>query len=174
VSITAPARVVSLQTAVATIGVAAADTERTQTVSFAARGLPAGLAINAASGRISGRVTGALGSYRVRVTATDTAGASTTQTVLWIVQSPIVLTRPATQTSVRRHAARLRVRARDLIGHRTLRVTAVGLPPGVRLDARTDVILGTVTGPRRTYTVTIAVIDSGGARVTTRFTWRVH
>jgi hypothetical protein len=174
VSIGAPGRVVSLQTAFASVAVDAADSQRAQTLTFTAQGLPAGLAIDPTSGRISGRVTGAPGTYRVRVTATDTTGANTARIVVWVVQSPIVLTRPAPQSTARRHGARLQLRVHDLIAHRTVRVTASGLPPGLRLDARTGTIRGTVIGARGSYHVTVAVTDSGGARIAARFSWRVR
>jgi len=174
VSIDAPGRVVSLQTTLASIGVAGADSERTLTLTFTAQGLPAGLAINPATGRISGRVTGAPGTYRVRVTATDTTGANTARIVVWIVESPIALSRPPTQSTALRHRARLQLRVRELVAHRTLHFAASGLPHGLRLDARTGTISGTISGARRTYLVTVAVTDSGGARITTRFSWRVR
>ena len=174
VRITAPSRVVSLQTAFASIGVAGADSQRAQRLTFTAQGLPAGLSINATTGQISGRVTGATGTYRVRVTVTDTTGTSITGIVVWIVRSPIALTAPAPQSAVRRHRLRLQLRAHDLIAHRTLRFAAVGLPPGLRVDSRTGAIRGTVSGARHAYAVTLVVTDSAGARVTARFTWRVR
>jgi len=174
VRIAAPARVVSLQTAFASIGVSAADSQRAQALTFTAQGLPASLAINRTTGQISGHVTGATGTYRVHVTVTDTTGASTTGIVVWIVQSPIALTSPARQSTVRRHRARLQLRVHDRIAHRTLRFAAAGLPPGLRIDSRTGAIGGTITGARHAYAVTVVVTDSAGARITARFTWRVR
>ena len=174
VNIRTASRVTSFQSAFATLGVVATDSERTQTLAFTAQGLPAGLAINRTTGRISGRVIAPPGTYRVRITATDTTGAQTTRTVIWIVRSPITLTRPGTQSSARHQAVSLQLRARDLIAHRALRFAAAGLPAGLRLNARTGAIRGTVLGSRRAYVVTIAVRDSGGARTTTSFTWRVR
>ncbi len=43
-------------------------------LSFATRGLPRGLHINARTGLISGRVVGRRGSYRVTVIVTDALG----------------------------------------------------------------------------------------------------
>ncbi len=174
VSIDVPGRVVSLQTAFASVGVAAADSARNQTLSFRAAGLPAGLAINPATGRISGRVTGAPGTYRVRVSVRDTTGTSTSGTVVWVVESPLVLSLPAAQSTARHRTARLGLRVRELIAHRTVRFRATGLPAGLRLNARTGVIGGTITGARGTYVVIIVVTDSGGARTTGRFAWRVR
>jgi serine protease len=174
VSIDAPGRVVTLQTAFASVGVAAADSARNQTLSFRAAGLPAGLAINPASGRISGRVTGAPGTYRVRVSVRDTTGASTSVTVVWVVESPLALTLPAAQSTARHRTARLRLRVRELIAHRTVRFRATGLPAGLRINARTGVVGGVITGVRGTYAVIIVVTDSGGARTTGRLVWRVR
>jgi len=90
------------------------------------------------------------------------------------VRSPIALTRPAMRSSTRHQAVGLQVRARDLIAQRTLRFAAAGLPAGLHINVRTGAIGGTVAGPRRAYLVTITVTDSGRARTTTRFTWRVR
>jgi serine protease len=174
VSIDAPERVVSLQTGFAAIGVAAADTAHAQTLTFTEQGLPAGLEINPTTGLISGRVTGAPGTYRVEVAATDTTGATTSRIVVWIVQSPLALTRPPTQSTARGHVVALQVRVRELIAHRVLRYAASGLPRGLRISATTGAIRGRVAGGRHVYLVTVVVTDSGGARITIGFTWRVR
>lgn len=172
VSIAAPVRVVSLQTAYASIGVAAADT-RAQTLTFTAQGLPSGLAINPRTGLISGRVTAAPGTYRPIITATDTTGARSHRTVVWIIQSPVTIAPIPTQSSVRGRRVALRVYARELIGHRVMRYAATGLPTGVHIDARTGVITGRIAGRRGVHRVTVVVTDSGGARISRGFTWRV-
>jgi len=167
-------RIATFQSARVSLGLAATDSAPGQTLVFTTRGLPAGLAISRTTGRISGRVTGAPGSYRVRITATDTTGAGTTHIIVWLVRSPIALTRPVTQATARGRTGALRLRARDLIAHRSLRFAVIGLPSGLRLDTRTGAIRGTVSAAPRAYLVTIVVSDSGGVRATTRFTWRVR
>jgi len=174
VTIRAADRVTSFQSAFATLGVVGTDSQPNQTLAFTALGLPAGLVVDRTTGRISGRVIATPGTYRVRISAVDTTGARTTHTVVWLVRSPIALTRLATRSSTRHQAVGLQLRARDLIAHRTLRFAAAGLPAGLRINVRTGAIGGTVAGPRRAYLVTITVTDSGRARTTTRFTWRIR
>jgi Zn-dependent metalloprotease len=64
--------------------VSASDSASGQTLTYSATGLPPGLAINAASGLISGTPTTA-GTYSTTVTATDTTGASGSATFTWTI-----------------------------------------------------------------------------------------
>jgi hypothetical protein len=64
----------------------ATDSTAGQTLSYSATGLPAGLAINASSGLISGTPT-AVGHNTVTVTATDGTGASGTATFGWDISN---------------------------------------------------------------------------------------
>jgi Putative Ig domain/Ricin-type beta-trefoil lectin domain len=58
-------------------------------LSWSASGLPAGLAINASTGLISGKVTATPGTYFVTVTAADTNGASNSASFNWNVLSDV-------------------------------------------------------------------------------------
>ncbi len=64
-------------------------------LTFSASGLPAGLAINPATGLISGSIDshastgGTAGVYSVTVTATDASGALATTTFTWTVANPV-------------------------------------------------------------------------------------
>jgi hypothetical protein len=70
----------------ASLQVAASDSASGQTLTYSASGLPAGLSINAATGKISGTPTTA-GTSSVTVTATDTTGAKGTAAFTWTVSS---------------------------------------------------------------------------------------
>jgi endo-1,4-beta-xylanase len=82
VTVTNPgARTGSVGTA-ASLQVQATDSASGQTLSYSATGLPAGLAINASTGLISGTPTGS-GSNTVTVTVRDTTGATGTASFAW-------------------------------------------------------------------------------------------
>ncbi|WP_336605607.1 Ig domain-containing protein [Streptomyces sp. BA2] len=59
-----------------------------QTLTYSARGLPAGLSINSGTGLISGKPT-TVGASTVTVAATDTAGATGSVTFTWAVVAPV-------------------------------------------------------------------------------------
>ena len=130
--------------------------------------------IDARTGRISGRPTGDVGTYTVRIAATDTFGPPSTRSLTWHIAPAILVARPATLTTARFASVSIRLRARDLVARRRVRFHATGLPAGLRLDGASGRIAGTVTGPRRAYLVRITVTDAGGAWTATRFTWRVR
>ncbi|MBC7967581.1 MAG: tandem-95 repeat protein, partial [Fuerstia sp.] len=67
------------------------DPDTTNTLTFSASGLPAGLSINATTGLISGTIAAnasVSGPYSVTVTATDNASATTSRTFTWTVTNP--------------------------------------------------------------------------------------
>jgi hypothetical protein len=173
IEISVASRANTPQSASARLTVRATDLPQAQPLVYSATGLPRGLSINRSTGEISGRISGVPGTYEVRITATDATGAHGTKTIVWHVEDDVVLTRPATRTTLPEHAARLRVTARDLIAHRRLHYSASGLPRGLAINARTGVISGTVTAHAGTYRAVIVVTDSHGARASTTFTWRV-
>ena len=161
------------QGATAKLAVKAIDSARTQVLVYRAVGLPSRLAINASTGRITGRVSAAPGTYTVQVTVTDTSGAHATKIIIWHVLNDIVLTRPRAQSTAPNHSVRLAVKARDLIPHRTLRYAATGLPAGLAINAKNGVISGRTANVSRVYRVTLVVTDSAGARTRASFIWTV-
>ena len=166
--------VTTLQSVPVSIGVRARGTQSGRSLHFDAVGLPRGVPLNPMTGRISGRPTGAVGTYEPRITATDTAGAPSARGFVWRLESAILISRPRTQSSARHESVVMRLRARDRVPHRTLRFAAAGLPTGLHLDVRTGLISGTVAARRGAYLVRLTATDTGGARTRTRFTWRVR
>lgn len=68
----------------------ARSSDTTQSIHFSATGLPAGLSINPATGRISGTATTS-GVVNVTITATDTAGVSASTAFRWeVADGPII------------------------------------------------------------------------------------
>jgi phosphatidylinositol-3-phosphatase len=69
----------------ASLQIAATDSASGQTLTYGATGLPAGLAVNSATGLISGTPT-RNGTFTVTVRATDTTGASGSATFSWRIR----------------------------------------------------------------------------------------
>jgi O-glycosyl hydrolase len=86
VTVTNPGSQSSTVGKAASVQISASDSASGQTLTYAATGLPAGLAINSATGLISGTPTTA-GTSSVTVTATDGTGASGSATFTWTVTS---------------------------------------------------------------------------------------
>ena len=146
------------------------------TISYAAVGLPAGLAIDPTSGAISGTVAvgaAANGSYSVMVEAMAD-GYVAAQTFTWTVTSPIVLTAPGDQTASEGSSASLALSA-TYSGSGTLTYSATGLPAGLSINPSSGVITGTpgygasVAGP---YAVTVVAQD-GTYSTEQSFNWTI-
>jgi uncharacterized repeat protein (TIGR01451 family) len=173
VTITTPADQSSTEGASASLSISASDSS-SGTLVYAALGLPPGLSISTSTGAISGTVAkGAAsgGPYSVTITAGDgTYSASTTFT--WTINSPITITTPADQTSAEGASVSLTVSAS---GSGTLAYSAVGLPPGLSINAGTGAITGTVTTGDSTigsYSPTI-IVSNGTYSASASFTWTV-
>ena len=145
------------------------------TVHYVAIGLPAGLSISASSGTISGTLAvgdGFESPYTVTVIAND-GTYSATQSFDWTVNDPITITAPLDQTNNEGDSPSLSISAS---GGGTLSYAALGLPAGLKINASTGAITGTVAvgaaanGP---YSVTILVGD-GTSSATQSFNWTIN
>jgi Putative Ig domain len=67
-----------------TLKIPAEDSNRSQTLTYSATGLPAGLSIDSSTGEVTGTTEG-IAPYEVTVTATDTVGATASVSFTWTV-----------------------------------------------------------------------------------------
>jgi subtilase family serine protease len=144
--------------------------------SWTATGLPAGLAINASSGTVTGTPTTA-GSSTVTITAKDSTGATGSTSFTWTVNGAggggtVTVTSPGTQYWFTGYSiSALRVKATDSKGL-GLSFTATGLPAGLSISST-----GTVTGTPTTAgtsTVKVTATDTGGGSGSTTFSWTIY
>jgi hypothetical protein len=160
----------------ASLQISASDATAGQTLSYSATGLPAGLSINSATGRITGTPT-TDGSSTVTVIATDGNGATGSATFSWTVASgtppSLTVTNPGPQSgTVGTAVTPLQIQATATPAGQTLTYSATGQPTGLSINSSTGVISGTPT-VAGSNTVTVTVMDSMGATFSVMFTWTV-
>ena len=135
--------------------------------------LPPGLTLSAATGRITGSPT-AVGTYAVRITATDsTATHSATVSFTWnVTYPPLAATNPGTKVStVNQAIATVQLSASGGSGSYVWSGGA-SLPAGLTLST-SGAITGTPTSVGGT-SVTLTVTDvQAGSRQSVTFTWNV-
>jgi hypothetical protein len=161
----------------ASLQISATDSDSSQTLTYTATGLPAGLSISSA-GLISGTPTTA-GTSQVTVTATDTSGASGTTSFTWTISAAtsnsgntVTVTNPGTQVGIAgTAAASLQISATDSDSSQTLTYTAAGLPPGLSISSA-GLISGTPSVPGLGHVVVTAT-DTTGASGTASFIWAI-
>jgi subtilisin family serine protease/PKD repeat protein len=123
---------------------------------FAASGLPAGLAVNATSGLVSGVPT-ASGNFAVLVRANNPGGEGSAVVSMTILPPVPVVTSPAAVTARAGEALRYQITsqpAADVFG-------ASGLPTGLTLNGTSGEISGVVE-QEGTYAVTVTATGAGG------------
>jgi hypothetical protein len=149
------------------------DTTGGNAVTFAATGLPTGLAINSSTGAVTGTPTTA-GSYPVTVTATDSQALSASTSFTWTVTNTVTAGGHPTQSSLSGTAITpLASSATDSSSVASIASwSATGLPAGLSIDATTGTIAGTPT-TAGTSSVTVTATDSAGFAGSTSFSWTV-
>ena len=158
----------------------ASDPENTP-LTYTATNLPTGLAIDPATGLISGTVTAGASSgspYLVNVVASD--GELTDDTTFpWVIKAvqagqPPVVTNPGPQTNAEGDPVSLQVVATDTDSP-TLDYSSLGLPPGLFIGSTTGLIEGTISpgaAADSPYSVQVSASD-GHDTDTESFTWTV-
>ncbi len=129
--------------------------------SFGAIGLPPGLALDPATGLVTGTAT-ALGCYQVTLTATNALGVGASALVLNVLPPAPVITSPLTATgSINANFTYQIVATNTPAGY-----DATGLPPGLSINPLTGLITGT---PARvgTYQVLLSATNAGGTATAT-------
>ncbi len=148
-------------------------------VTFAATGMPAGVAIDANTGVIAGNLDFAAaevsgGVYRVTVSAMDGV-ATATQNFTWTVQNTNRLVSPGDQMNSPGDVVSLPIDT--LTGNNVgIVFAAVGLPPGLSIDSQTGIISGTVQTPPTLPTNYVVTVTGavGGETDSVSFTWTVQ
>ncbi len=152
-------------------------------LTWSATGLPPGLAMDPATGRISGTLGfSTAGVYQVTVTARDDGSpflsglASFSWTVADTNRAPVVVV-PGDRTDPEGAAVTLPVVGSDPDGD-GLTWSAVGLPPGLAIDPATGVISGVLdfgVAAGSPYRVTVAASDDGSPVLAAggSFTWSI-
>jgi GH25 family lysozyme M1 (1,4-beta-N-acetylmuramidase) len=144
-----------------------------QQLSYSATGLPADVAIDSATGVISGTATGPPGAYPVTVTVAGPGLAPVTDSFSWnVFQAPIEVTRLADQSGALGDPASLQVAASDSLPGCTLTFAASGLPPGLSIGP-----CGLISGwldRAGAYHPVVKISDSSGELAVVTFSWVVR
>ncbi|MBN2113966.1 MAG: putative Ig domain-containing protein, partial [Acidimicrobiia bacterium] len=150
-------------------------------LAYSATGLPAGLAVDPATGDISGTISyeAAAGSpYAVVLRVEDPGGLFATDSFTWTITNtnrPPTVANPGDRTDGEGTVISLPVAGSDPDGE-ALAWSATNLPPGLDIDPATGVISGTILPTAvlgSPYAVGIRAEDPGGLFDTTSFTWTV-
>lgn len=148
----------------------------TGSITFSATNLPDGLAIDSASGAISGTISFAADAnspYSATITATDGI-ISASRTIAWVVVQ-LDLPSPVDQANTEGDLIELLIPVQSAYA-KGLSFTATGLPPGLSIDANTGTISGTLAGNTSSsspYQVTVTATNVNSVSVSRTFAWTV-
>jgi RHS repeat-associated protein len=145
-----------------------------QLLTYSATGLPPGIAVNSSTGVMSGTAPSTAGAFTVTASVSDGI-ASRSRTFVWTVgatNGTPTITAPTHQSHQAGAAVSVYVVATDP-ENQTLSYAALGLPPGLSINAATGLITGTISlAAAGGYPVTLSVSD-GMATTTRLITWAV-
>jgi hypothetical protein len=134
---------------------------------WSATGLPPGKTISSSSGQIAGAPEVA-GSYGVRITGTDSVGASDSTSFTWTVTTgPFTVATPPNQKGVVEAFDSLAATASGGTGPYTW--SATGLPPGFDISA--DGLMSGTATTAGTYSVTLTGTDATNVTDSATFSW---
>ena len=140
---------------------------------FAATGLPPGLAISS-SGLITGTPT-TDGSYTVSVTSTPTTGTVSTVSFIWVISGAITFPAEGGRTSALGSPVSAQLSVSDSnsgqSGYTAPTFTATGLPTGLSISS--DGVISGWPSAAGTYSVKVTAKDGLGATAVASFTWTV-
>jgi len=174
VTVTAPAAERStVGQPITPVQVTAADSDNSAALTYTAAGLPAGLAISAATGTISGTPTGDAARYPVTVTATDASGATGSAPIAWTIANRVTVTPPSARKLWAGIPVWIKLKAADSDPKQTLEYSATGLPAGLTINDASGVITGTPTAIAK-GTVTVTATDGAGSAGSAAFGWSVQ
>jgi hypothetical protein len=172
--LTQPANQTGTEGAADSLALSASDPDGNP-LTFSATGLPGGLAINTASGLISGTLSfTSAGVHSVTAMVSD-GSLSHSRTFTWTVANTNgapVLTQPANQTSTTSTSVSLQLSGSDPDGT-AVTYSATGLPPGLAINATSGLIAGALaSNSAGSYSVTARVSD-GALSASRTFSWTV-
>jgi large repetitive protein len=133
---------------------------------WSAAGLPAGVSLDAATGRLSGSPS-APGSFPVKLTVTDTLGLTDTVEVTLTFAPKLAILTHALRAARVGHAFALRLATTGGIAPHTWKVVRGALPAGVHFSTRTGAFSGT---PKRAGKTTLVLQVTDGLNATARVT----
>ena len=143
------------------------------TLIFSAEGLPDGLAINANTGNITGKIAKA-GTFNSKVTVTDGTDNASVMFV-WKVDDapnqPPVITNPGDQSNKVGDDIMLQIEAKDADDD-ALKFMAESLPDGLLIDTNTGKIMGKISAKAGSFDAKVTVTD-GASSVSVMFAWKV-